>query len=667
MLLEKNHSNLLKLTILSHFPYSIRTFLMKKYRIRLLFSFLFLILFLFLLSSAAAPTAAAADSAADSAAEVAALEAQGAKIRKNADGNVVVLDARGTEITGAELGNLPEMKDLKDLKLSGAQVTDATLATLAAFQNLTSLALDKTSITDAALVEQVSKLPHLQQLFLAETNITDAGVKALPTLNQLTRLRLAGTKITDEALAELSRAQKDAPKLQSLDASNTAVTSAGVQALKPIATLTDLNVYSTKVDDSACETLGKMTQLVKLNLDSTFLTDAGVAQLVHLPALEFLHVGQTIVTDESAEKIALLKTLKTVHVTRTNITPDATDRLAAALPGCEVVRTLKTPWLNVRDNEKQPVKLIFDTDMGNDIDDALALAIAHHLMDAGRCEILGVTLSKSNVKAAQYCRAFNALYGRPDLPIGLVQNGSATGDGKYLAKILEMKNPDGSAAFPFPADFVPEDSVRLLRKLFADADDFSVVIVQTGFSTNLARLLETPGDDISPLSGKELAAQKVRLVSVMGGAFGKHGDFREYNVAEDAASSQKFFAEWPTEIVVSAWEIGVDMGIPRAVVDRDLAENSMLRQSFLLYCGTGSACAFDLTSVFLAVEPAGELDYFTLTSFGNVRVSDEGRTVFVPSKSGKTRLFVLTPAQKARVTEAMIPWIRSAQNEKEVL
>ena len=32
---------------------------------------------------------------------------------------------------------------------------------------------------------------------------------------------------------------------------------------------------------------------------------------------------------------------------------------------------------------KEPVKLIFDTDMGNDIDDAMALAMLHSLVSRG--------------------------------------------------------------------------------------------------------------------------------------------------------------------------------------------------------------------------------------------------------------------------------------------
>src|SRR5205085_11191369 len=41
-----------------------------------------------------------------------------------------------------------------------------------------------------------------------------------------------------------------------------------------------------------------------------------------------------------------------------------------------------------------PVPVIFDTDMGNDIDDALALAMLHALQTKGEAKLLAVTITK---------------------------------------------------------------------------------------------------------------------------------------------------------------------------------------------------------------------------------------------------------------------------------
>src|ERR1700722_17454791 len=62
--------------------------------------------------------------------------------------------------------------------------------------------------------------------------------------------------------------------------------------------------------------------------------------------------------------------------------------------------------------------VIFDTDMGNDIDDALALAMLHALSDRGECELIGVTMTNSHGETAPYIRMINRCYGRGAVPVG---------------------------------------------------------------------------------------------------------------------------------------------------------------------------------------------------------------------------------------------------------
>ena len=265
--------------------------------------------------------------------DIAALEAAGAKVRLDNAGAVIAIDARNTEITGETLVNLQLMKDLK---LLGPQVTDETVAGLGEFQSLTSLALDKTAITDATLVNQIKKLPKLQQLFLAEVAITDAGVFALKENTGFTRVRLAGTPITDASLEILSKM----PKLQSLDVSNTwDITSAGVALLAACEALTDINFYNSDlVDGSVTETAAKMSRLEKLNLDNIPVTDADVEKLAPLAEnLTFLHLGGTKITDAAVPTLVKFQKLTTLHVNRTKVSSEGAEELRKALPGCEVI------------------------------------------------------------------------------------------------------------------------------------------------------------------------------------------------------------------------------------------------------------------------------------------------------------------------------------------
>ena len=53
----------------------------------------------------------------------------------------------------------------------------------------------------------------------------------------------------------------------------------------------------------------------------------------------------------------------------------------------------------------EPVKLIFDTDIGNDVDDVLALGLIHALQSRGQCELLAVTITKDQPLAAEFVDA----------------------------------------------------------------------------------------------------------------------------------------------------------------------------------------------------------------------------------------------------------------------
>ena len=79
-----------------------------------------------------------------------------------------------------------------------------------------------------------------------------------------------------------------------------------------------------------------------------------------------------------------------------------------------------------------PVDIIFDTDIGNDVDDVLALGLIHALVSRGECELLAVTITKDNPLAAPFTDAINRFYGRGDVPIGMVRGGVTPEDGKYL-------------------------------------------------------------------------------------------------------------------------------------------------------------------------------------------------------------------------------------------
>ncbi|HEX3600779.1 MAG TPA: nucleoside hydrolase, partial [Lacipirellulaceae bacterium] len=266
-----------------------------------------------------------------------------------------------------------------------------------------------------------------------------------------------------------------------------------------------------------------------------------------------------------------------------------------------------------------PIPLIFDTDIGNDVDDALALGVIHALMSRGECRLLAVTVTKDEPHSAPFVDAINAFYGRGDIPIGVVRNGPTPEPSKYTGLADEMDG--GKLRYPHKLHSGADapQAVDVLRRALAHERDGTVVIVQVGFSTNLAQLLRSKPDGTSPLSGEELVGSKVRLLSVMAGAFtAPDGQPAiEYNIAKDVTSAKLLVTTWPTAIVFSGFEIGVAVPFPHECIEHEFAyvAHHPLAESYTLYNPPPhDRPTWDLTSVLYAVRPHD--GYFDLSPPG---------------------------------------------------
>lgn len=302
-----------------------------------------------------------------------------------------------------------------------------------------------------------------------------------------------------------------------------------------------------------------------------------------------------------------------------------------------------------------PARVIFDTDMGNDIDDALALAMLHSLESRGESKLLVVTITKDNQWAAPFVDLVNTFYGRGDIPIGVVRGGVTRENSNYIRVPAERKQADGTPLYPHDlrdGTKAPE-AVEVLRRALANEADNSVTIIQVGFSTNLARLLDSPPDKHSPLNGIELVRRKVRLLSAMAGAF-PTGD-REYNVHMDLKAAQRVFAAWPTPIVASGFEIGSNLLYPATSIEKHYSyvANHPIADAYRLYEKMPyNRPSWDLTSVLQAVRP--DEGYFDLSPPGKITAKDDGHTQFEARPDGTHRYLIATEKQRSRILEALV-------------
>lgn len=307
----------------------------------------------------------------------------------------------------------------------------------------------------------------------------------------------------------------------------------------------------------------------------------------------------------------------------------------------------------------KPVEFVFDTDIGNDVDDVLALGMIHSLEGRGHCRLQAVTVTKDHTDAAAFADAVNTFYGRPDMPVAVVRDGATRNQGRFN-KLVHEKAADGTPRYPHnvTGEKAP-DAVPFLRKLLAEREDDSLVLVQVGFFTNFKRLLESEPDEISPLSGNELIEKRVRLLSIMAGAFtaiGNDTHYKEYNVVKDIPSAKYLAEHWPTPIVWSGFEIGIAATYPHRSIERDYnyVKHHPLKEAYTLYePPPHDRPTWDLTSVLAVVWP--DRGYFGMSEPGTVVVDDDGFTRFEPSDDGKHRFLKFdNDAMIARVREAMV-------------
>jgi len=174
------------------------------------------------------------------------------------------------------------------------------------------------------------------------------------------------------------------------------------------------------------------------------------------------------------------------------------------------------------------VPLIIDTDASFDVDDVVAVCMAHALMDNGEVDIKAIVHDAGIPEGIGAMSVLNHYYGRDDILLGAYKGnfgkwpGGGWVEGDYVMDLVRN--------YPSPvkdSSQVP-DAVSVYRQVLAAAEDRSVVIAAIGFATNIADLLRSGGDASSPLSGSDLVAAKVKTVVWQGGwyppfhGFGSH-------------------------------------------------------------------------------------------------------------------------------------------------
>lgn len=274
---------------------------------------------------------------------------------------------------------------------------------------------------------------------------------------------------------------------------------------------------------------------------------------------------------------------------------------------------------------------ILDTDIGPDCDDAAALALAilyaraqGYTLDA----VMHCTSSPYGVGAA---RAIADWYGLKDLQVGTLKD-----EGFLSGEAMMEKYNKPLAQEVEPARREAEDAVKLYRKLLAGWPDGSVEIVAIGPLRNLGNLLLSEPDEVSPLSGRALAAAKVRRLTMMAGDFSENCDWAEWNVEMDIASARRVADEWPGEMVYCGFEVGKAVIMLRE--PNALDERNPVRRAYRLHTQGVGRPSWDPCTVQWAL---GGSKSYERSRPGVIRVDEKGVTHFTEDEAGRHYYLIL--------------------------
>jgi inosine-uridine nucleoside N-ribohydrolase len=298
------------------------------------------------------------------------------------------------------------------------------------------------------------------------------------------------------------------------------------------------------------------------------------------------------------------------------------------------------------------VPVIFDTDIGPDFDDVGAMALLHAFADKGEAKILATISCNTFHTTVPTLSVLNNYFHRPDLPIGVTRGDFPNKEcGEKWAEFIIAKYSHN-----VKASNEAQDALALYRKILMSQPDNSVTIVTVGFFTNLANLLNSPPDDYSSLTGKELVQKKVKQLVSMAASLGKDGKGgNEFNVVVDAKASQKVFNEWPTPIILSGFHIGekVMTGIP--LINDENIRNSPVKDAYDVALKknnqTQGRNSWDQTAVYVAIR--GMEPYFTSRKI-SFDIKDDGKSVPIPGDKYTWLEFKQTPEQVAKGIEELM-------------
>lgn len=295
-------------------------------------------------------------------------------------------------------------------------------------------------------------------------------------------------------------------------------------------------------------------------------------------------------------------------------------------------------------------RVIVDTDIDSDVDDAGTLAMLYTLHKQHRINLLGTIVTSDDPYAATCVSAFNAFYGIRDLPLGFLEGQKELKNHSRYTRQISEEFPHDLPSWQDAAT-----STDTYRRLLAESPDHSVLLLTIGHLSSLQKLLQSGPDRHSPLSGKQLVEAKVQKWYCMGGLFpeGKEANFSR----PDPASTVYCLANWTKEVIFCGWEIGQEIVTGDASLKAHLASGHPMFRAYELYNDFKGRASWDQVTAFLLTDEASR--YFNFDNAGYCQVEADGSNRWIPGKKSRHSIVRFKPGTDVdkvtqRITDLML-------------
>ena len=277
--------------------------------------------------------------------------------------------------------------------------------------------------------------------------------------------------------------------------------------------------------------------------------------------------------------------------------------------------------------------VILDTDLGSDVDDVGAVALANILHNQKIINLLCVTHTTSGLYGPLVCEAINQFYHNDNIPVAVYK------DKEFMKEELENNYPiPTSKAFPHKHQSVEEmpDAVKMLREKLENNDHVTLIFI--GQLLNLCNLMKSGPDDISSLNGEELINQKADAIYIMGGGFsevtGLPGSGQpEYNLCTALEESIYVIRRLKVKTVFVDGTIGLKV-LTGARVSEKYGDSHIVGYAYSRYIyknEDNSRFSWDPITVYVGCI---EDNLFKEVGPGIVTIDDKGNTTFKEDKNG---------------------------------